>query len=179
MLAFTGPVGDPLTASRFESSCDYSHSEAAKYCMWGETMPHSNFQHVFCHQRFYILIKKEHKIKTSDTMSMAGGRTSRNKPTQGCFISSMVWTKGIYTKQPYEVIQDISGTKNGPVMVMAGNLIVIEGSKFVEYFNSEFYSKLSREVQTPTLSKRTFHITAFSGSYITAHPLCQHAVHSY
>lgn len=69
-LAFAGPVGDPLTASRFESSCDYGHFEAAKYCMWGHTMPHSNFQHVFCHQRFYILIEKEHRIKTSDSMSM-------------------------------------------------------------------------------------------------------------
>lgn len=40
VLAFTGPMGDPLTASRFESSCDYSHSEAAKCLRWGGTMPH-------------------------------------------------------------------------------------------------------------------------------------------
>lgn len=150
MLAFTGPMGDPLTASRFESSCDYSHSEAAKYCMWGETMPHSNFQHVFCHQRFYILIKKEHRIKTSDSRSMGGGEMSRKKKTtQGCFISSTLRTKGIYTKQPYEVIQDISGMQSGPVMVTDGNLIVTQGCEFVQYFNSEFYTNFLERFKYP------------------------------
>lgn len=47
MLAFTGPVGDSLTASRFETSYGYSHSEAAKYCTRAEATPHSDFQHVF------------------------------------------------------------------------------------------------------------------------------------
>jgi len=60
--------------------------------------------------------------------------------------------------------QDISGAQNSPVVVMAGNIIVTEGSKFAECFNSEFCSKLAREVQIPTLSKLTFHISALSAS---------------
>jgi len=53
-------------------------------------MPHPNIQLVFCHQKFYILIKEEHRFKTSDGTGMGGEGMSRKKTTQGGFISSTV-----------------------------------------------------------------------------------------
>lgn len=84
-------MGAPLTAGRFESSCDYSRSEAAKHCMWGETMHHSNFQHVFFQQRFYILIKKEHRINTPQRRSIEGGGVGNQEKEQPLVVLAAAW----------------------------------------------------------------------------------------
>lgn len=119
-------------------------------------MHHSNFQHAFFQQRFYILIKKEHRIKTPHRRSMGGGRKSREKATLGCFSSSVVWTKGTYTEQSYEIIQDISGTQNKPDMMMARNLTVTWISKFPQYFSLSFTANFSEQLKCSLFPNRFF-----------------------
>lgn len=77
------------------------------------------------------------------------------------------------------MIQDILGTQNRPVMVVAGNLIVISESKFAVYFMCILTGGLQQTFQRAQMlpfSKLSFPIIALSSREVTAHPLCQHAI---